>query len=217
MHVVFAAPLTWDTLCKRQFPLSPTDWFCRLARCEMGGGLLVLVKKKKKEVDWGDGVEKKGVLHYVLSSQVAICPSSTVPVEQSCVGWRGDDQRPTESSSSSSSILQHTAASGSITLTTPVTEPHAAEQCPLPDSANYSDPLRGNKRSFNRWENRGVFIRLFGERGDEYYIRCDTDGSFCASGLKRLCKVLQKDQVKVLWYNLILCLTEVYPNHVEYH
>lgn len=171
MHVVFVAPLTWDGLCKSQFPpstSSPTDRFRCPARCEMGG-LLVLVKKKKrkkKEVDWGDEVEKKGVLHYVLSSQVAICPSSTVPVEQSCVGWRGDDQRPTESSSSS--ILQPTAASGSIALTTPVTEPHAVEQRPLPDSANYSDPLRGNKRSFNRWENRGVFTRLFGERRDEH-------------------------------------------------
>lgn len=80
--------------------------------------------KKKKKVCFG--------------SQVAICPSSVVPVEQGCVGWSGDEQRPAVSS-----ILEPTAANGSITLRTPVTKPHAVEQRLLPDSANYSDPLRG--------------------------------------------------------------------------
>ncbi|KAK1881335.1 Degenerin del-1 [Dissostichus eleginoides] len=61
-----------------------------------------------------------------------------------------------------SSILQTPAANGSITLTTPVTTPHGTEQCPLPDSSNYSDPLRGSQCSANRWENRGVFIPVFG-------------------------------------------------------
>ena len=77
----------------------------------------------------------------MLSSQVAICPSSVVPVEQGCVGWGGGEQRPAVSSS----ILEPTAANGSITLRTAVTKPHGVEQRLLPDSANYSDPLRGRK------------------------------------------------------------------------
>lgn len=42
----------------------------------------------------------------------------------------------------SSSILKPTAANGSIALRTLVTKPHAMEQRPHPDSANYSEPLR---------------------------------------------------------------------------
>lgn len=56
------------------------------------------------------------------------------------MGCRGDDQRPAVSSSRS--ILRPTAASDSITLRIPVTKPNAMEQRPLPDTANYSDPLR---------------------------------------------------------------------------
>ncbi|TNN83754.1 hypothetical protein EYF80_005930 [Liparis tanakae] len=51
----------------------------------------------------------------MLGSQRAICPSNIVPVEQSCVGWGGDEKR----SSSSSSILELTAANSSIALRTP--------------------------------------------------------------------------------------------------
>lgn len=74
------------------------------------------------------------MLHYMLSSQVATCPSSVVPVEV----WTADEQRPAVSSS----ILKPTAANGSIALRTLVTKPNAMEQRPLPYSANYSEPLR---------------------------------------------------------------------------
>lgn len=73
---------------------------------------------------------------------MAICPSSKVPMERSCVRCRGADQRP---AASSGSVSQPTAASGSITLTTTATKAHAMELRPLPDSANYSDPLRRQK------------------------------------------------------------------------
>lgn len=71
-------------------------------------------------------------------------PSVPVPVALSLWSravWGGEEMN----RGLVSSIIQPTAASGSITLRTPVTKPHAMEQRPLPDSANYSDPLRGTK------------------------------------------------------------------------
>lgn len=62
----------------------------------------------------------------MLSSQVAICPSSIVPVEKSCAGWRGDDEGPAVSSR----IVQPTAASDSITSRIPIMK-HSG---PVPDT-----------------------------------------------------------------------------------
>lgn len=170
------------TLCWTQFPHSltcPTDRFCCQARCEMKG-LLVL---GENGVEWGEEElkKKKGVLHLVLGSQVAICPGSIVPTEQSCVGWRGDDQRPAMSSSSSSSILQSTAVVGSITLMTAVTKPHATEPRPLPDFTNYSEPLRSTNAASTDGRPE---VRSFACLVKEAINTTDTDWGFLASGLK---------------------------------
>ena len=171
MRVVFVAPLAWDALCKRQFPTpasSPTYRFCCPARCEMEG-LLVLVKKKKKKRGRlrGRG-EKKKVCFITFSAPRWPSVAAVLSLWSRAVWGEGEMirglQRAAAAASSSSPQLPVAPSLSRL----PVTEPHAVEQRPLPDSANYGDPLRGNKRNRNRWENRGVFTRLFSERRDEH-------------------------------------------------
>ncbi len=92
------------------------------------------------------------------------------------MGWRRDDQRPAVSSGSGS-ILKPTAASGFITLRTPVTKPHTMEQRPLPDSTNYTDPLRVSAASTDGRTEVRSFARSVKEETNA------TVGNFFASSL----------------------------------
>lgn len=95
--------------------------------------------------------------------------------------------------SSSSSLLQPTAASGSITLRTPVTKPHAMEQRPLPDSANYSDPLRGTNAASTDGRTEVCSFACLGKEETKPVLMLM--GFFLASGLKRLFKVSIMDHL----------------------
>ena len=131
----------------------------------------------------------------MLGSQVAICPSNTVPVEQSCVRWRGDEQQ--HALSSSSSFLEPTAAGGSISLTTPVTKPHAMERRPLPDSANCGDPSWGTA-STDGWAEVCSFACLVEEEEEEE--EKNRQSLFWCSSASCLRFQRDTDFLKLLWW-----------------
>lgn len=126
----------------------------------------------------------------MLSSQVAIF----VPVVLSLWSralWGGEEMN--RGAVRSSSILEPTAANGSITLRAPVTKPHAMEQRPLPDSANYSDPLRGTNAAPADGRTEVCSLACL-VKGDKTYL--DADGfffCFWSKGRKRVFKVSKID------------------------
>lgn len=86
---------------------------CCKARCAMEALPVFLKKEREQEMMR----KKKGVLHLMLSCQVAICAGSIVPLGTSCVGCSGDDERP--GGSGRHGILLPTAVGDSVAFRIP--------------------------------------------------------------------------------------------------
>lgn len=100
------------------------------------GGLLELVGKKR-------GLTEAKRSRKRCASLSAKLPGGHLSQQHCPRGaelCRGDDQR--SAASSGRNDIKPTTARDSIALRTPVTKPHAMEQRPLPDPANYTDPSR---------------------------------------------------------------------------